>query len=70
MTERLQVGGTPRREPVELRVVGWKYLLVFLAVLVGLGFWAGRASAQNVITFTAEATSGTETVTPVLTWDS
>lgn len=45
-------------------------LLMILAMTFLLGFWAGSASAQNTITFTAEVTSGVETVTPVLTWDT
>ena len=32
--------------------------------------YVSDARSQNVITFTAEATSGTETVTPILTWST
>ena len=40
-------------------------LFGLLAVLLWL-----PAAAQNTITFTAETTTGVETVTPVLTWDT
>lgn len=41
------------------------YPLSFLLLLLAL-----PVSAQNTITFTAEVTSGVETVIPVLTWDT
>lgn len=43
----------------------FRYPLGFLVFLLAL-----PVSAQNVITFTAEVTSGVETVIPVLTWDT
>jgi hypothetical protein len=42
---------------------------VVLCVLGALS-WSHPASTQNTITFTAEVTSGVETVVPVLTWDT
>ena len=44
--------------------------IAFCFSIILLGFWAGRASAQNFVSFTAEVTSGVETVVPVLTWDT
>jgi len=44
--------------------------IAFCFSVLLLGFWAGRASAQNIIQFTADVTSGVETVVPVLTWDT
>jgi hypothetical protein len=44
-------------------VVGWLALFCLL-------IWASTVLAQNTITFTAEVTSGVETVVPVLTWDT
>jgi hypothetical protein len=47
-----------------------RILALGLPICFLLGFWTCQASAQNTITFTAEVTSGTESVVPVLTWDT
>jgi len=47
-----------------------RFLALGLPICFLLGFWTCQASAQNTITFTAEVTSGVETVVPVLTWDT
>lgn len=45
--------------------------LILVAMLVAvLGLLASPTYAQHTIIFTAEVTTGVETVTPVLTWDT
>ena len=47
-----------------------RFLALGLPICFLLGFWTCQASAQNIIQFTADVTSGVETVVPVLTWDT
>ncbi len=45
----------------------WVIFVMYAALFLT---FSSAAFAQNTITFTAEVTSGVETVTPVLTWDT
>lgn len=62
---REQTMKSPMSSYLRPEALWWRLSLLFL-----INFFALPVSAQNIISFTAEVTTGVETVTPVLTWDT
>lgn len=52
------------------RTAGAEKVWSVVLCVFGALSWSHSAPAQNIISFTAEVTSGVETVVPVLTWDT